>query len=139
MKKKTILWKFFLLLTLILGACAPTTFSPPTEIHITDGDDVKQAVIAVDAAGLSHIAGVVADRIIYYRTRYGSALVFGKLTMVMDHSGTNWKQYSPDIAVLDDGTAYVTWVEQRGTTEKFACFQKNRSRPACRRSRQVLS
>jgi len=124
MKKKTILWTFFLLLILILSACVPTTFSPPTEIHITDGDQVEHAVIAVDPAGRSHIAGVVADRIIYYRTRYGDPLVFGKLTMVMSGSGTNWKQYNPDIAVLDDGTAYVTWVEQRGTAEKFACYQK---------------
>lgn len=124
MKKKTILWTFFLLLTLILGACAPTTFSPPTEIHITAGDDVEQAVIAVDPDGLSHIAGVVAGRIVYYRTRYGEAQPLGKITMTMTGSGTNWKQYNPDIAVTDYGTAYVTWVEQRGGPEKFACYQQ---------------
>ena len=124
MKIKTSFWLLLLLLTLILSACVPLTFSPPAEIHITDGDQVENAVIAVDAAGRSHIAGVVADRIVYYRTRYGVPLAFGKLTMVMDGSGTNWKQYDPDIAVVDNGDAFVTWVEQRGTTEKFACYQK---------------
>jgi len=124
MKRKTILWTFLLLLTFILSACVPTTFSPPTEIHITDGDQVEHAVIAVDPAGRSHIAGVVADRIVYYRTRYGEAGPIGKITMVMSASGTNWKQYNPDIAVLDNGMAYVTWVEQRGGPEKFACYQK---------------
>ncbi len=124
MKTKTILWTFFLLLILILSACVPTTFSPPTEIHITDDDDVEQAVIAVDPEGLSHIAGVVGGRIVYYRTRYGEAHPLGKITMTMSSSGTNWKQYNPDIAVTDNGTAYVTWVEQRGGTEKFACYQQ---------------
>ncbi len=65
MKGKTIVWTFFLLLTFILSACVPTTFSPPTEIHISAGDNVEHAVIAVDAAGRSHIAGVVANRIVY--------------------------------------------------------------------------
>ncbi len=124
MKKKTILWTFFLLLTLILGACAPTSFSPPTEIHITDGDDVEQAVIAVDRYGLSHIAGVVGGHIVYYRTRYGEAQPLGKITMTMTGSGMDWWQYDPDIAVTNDGTAYVTWVEQRGEPEKFACYQQ---------------
>ena len=73
MKSKAIVWTFFLLLTIILSACVPTSFSPPTEIHITDGDRVEQAVVAVDGNGRSHIAGVVDDRIVYYRTRYGSA------------------------------------------------------------------
>ena len=122
MKGKTTIWIFFLLLTFILGACVPTTFSPPTEIHITDGDQVEQAVIAVDAAGRSHIAGVVADRIVYYRTRYGEPLT--RFTMALGGSGTNWKQYNPDIAVLDNGMAYVAWVEQRGGPEKFACYQQ---------------
>ncbi len=124
MKGKASIWTFFLLLTFILGACVPTTFSPPTEIHITAGDQVEHAVIAVDAAGRSHIAGVVADRIVYYRTRFGEVDPLGRITMVMGGSGTNWKQYDPDIAVLDNGFAYVTWVEQRGGTEKFACYQQ---------------
>ena len=124
MKVKTILWTFFLLFALILSACVPQTFSSPTEIHITDGDQVEHAVIAVDAAGRSHIAGVVADRIVYYRTRYGEELPLGKITMALGGSGTNWKQYDPDIAVLDNGMAYVTWVEQRGGPEKFACYQQ---------------
>ncbi|HPR35382.1 MAG TPA: hypothetical protein PKY64_06880 [Anaerolineaceae bacterium] len=124
MKRKTILLTFFLLLTFIFSACVPTTFSPPMEIHITAGDQVEDAVIAVDAAGRSHIAGVVANRIVYYRTRFGEAGPLDKITMVMGGSGTNWKQYNPDIAVLDNGYAYVTWVEQRGGPEKFACYQQ---------------
>ncbi|MDY0125724.1 MAG: hypothetical protein RBS09_05960 [Anaerolineaceae bacterium] len=124
MKGKIVVWTFLLLLTLILSACVPKTFSPPVEIHITAGDEVEHAVIAVDAAGRSHIAGIVANRIVYYRTRYGEAGPLDKITMTLGGTGTNWKQYNPDIAVLDNGYAYVTWVEQRGGTEKFACYQQ---------------
>ena len=111
MERKTILLSFILLFALIASPCIPTTFSTPTEIHMTAGDNVEHAVIAVDAAGRSHIAGVVNDRIVYYRTRFGEADPLGKITMGMSGSGTNWKQYSPDIAVLFNEMAYVTWVE----------------------------
>ncbi|HPR35383.1 MAG TPA: hypothetical protein PKY64_06885 [Anaerolineaceae bacterium] len=121
MKAKTTVWTFFLLLTIILSACVPTTFSPPTEIHITDGDRVEQAVVAVDGNGRSHIAGVVNDRIVYYRTRYGEPLA--KFTMEMSGSGDNWKQFDPDIGVETNGTAYIVWLEQRGGPEKFACWR----------------
>ena len=120
MKAKIVVWTFFLLLTLILSACVPTTFSPPAEIHITAGDSVEEAVIAVDADGRSHIAGIVGDRVVYYRTRYGEPLA--KFTLALGGSGTNWKQYNPDIAALDNGTSFLTWVEQRGTTDKYACY-----------------
>lgn len=124
MRAKTIALTFFLLLTIILSACIPTTFSPKTQIHITDGDQVEEAVVAVDGSGRSHIAGVVNDRIVYYRTRYGTAGPLDKFSMVMSGSGANWKQYDPDIAALNNGIAYVTWVEQRGTTQKYACYQQ---------------
>lgn len=124
MKGKASIWIFFLLLTFILAACVPTTFSPPMEIHMIDGDHVEHAVVAVNNDGLSHIAGVVADRIVYYRTRYGEKQPLSMITMTMSGSGQNWKQYNPDIAVTDNGMAYVTWVEQRGGTEKFACYQQ---------------
>ena len=124
MERKTILLSFTLLFALIVSSCIPTTFSTPTEIHISTGDQVEQAVVAVDGNGRSHIAGVVDDRIVYYRTRYGSAGPLDKFSMVMSGSGTNWKQYDPDIAALNNGEAYVTWVEQRGTTQKYACYQK---------------
>jgi hypothetical protein len=121
MKNKTILWTFFLLLTLILSACVPFTFSQPTEIHLDPGDQMEEAAVAVDGNGRSHIAGVVNDRIVYYRTRYGEPLA--KFAMVMSGSGADWKQYSPDIAALNNGTAYIVWVEQRGGPEKFACWR----------------
>jgi len=38
-------------------------------------------------------------------------------------SGTDWKQYSPGIAVTDNRTAYLVWIEQRGGPEKFACYR----------------
>lgn len=123
MEKKTILLSFTLLFALIVSSCVPATFSPKTDIHITDGDQVEQAVLAVDGSGRSHIAGVVNDRIVYYRTRYGTAGPLDKITMVMGGSGTNWKQYDPDIAVLNNGTAYIVWVEQHGGPEKFACWR----------------
>lgn len=121
MKGKAIVWTFFLLITLIFSACVPLTFSTPTEIHITDGDKVEQAVVAVDADGRSHIAGVVNDRIVYYRTRFGEPLE--KVTMEMSGTGTNWKQTNPDIAVINSGSAYLVWVEQRGGPEKYACWR----------------
>jgi len=107
---------------LLLSACVPLTYSPPTEIYLNPGDQVKQAVIAVDNEGRSHIAGVANDRIIYYRTRFGEKLTAFEMTMT--GSGANWKQYNPDIAVLDSGRAIVTWVEQRGGTDKYACQQQ---------------
>jgi hypothetical protein len=121
---KTIGWTFFLLLTLILGACVPFTFSPPTEIHLDPGNQMQQAAVAVDENGRSHIAGVVNDRIVYYRTRYGEADPLGKITMVMSGSGTDWKQYSPDITAMNNGAAFIVWVEQLGGIEKFACYQQ---------------
>lgn len=120
MKGKTIVWIFFLLLTLILSACVPTTFTSPTEIHLDPDDQVEQAVIAVDGNGRSHIAGVANDRIIYYRTRFGKTIT--EFEMLMGGSGPDWKQYSPDIAALNNGAAYIVWVEQRGGPEKFACW-----------------
>ena len=92
MERKTILFSFILIFALIVSSCVPTTFSNPTEIHITDGDQVEQAVVAVDGNGRSHIAGVVNDRIVYYRTRYGSAGPLDKFSMVMSGSGANWVQ-----------------------------------------------
>ena len=105
----------------LLAACVPYSFSPPTQIHINPGDHVDRAVIAMDAAGRSHIAGVVNDRVVYTRTTFGDLHV--NLTMTMSSSGTNWKQYSPDIAVTDSGTAWLVWIEQRGNTDKIACYQ----------------
>ena len=121
MKKHLCCYFALLCLVVLLVACEPYTFAPPTQVHITDGDYVEQGVIAVDAAGRSHIAGVVNDRVVYYRTKLGMPSV--RLTMTMTGSGLNWRQYNPDIAVTDNGTASVVWVEQRGSAEKYACYQ----------------
>jgi hypothetical protein len=109
------------ILVLLLGACEPRTYTVPVQIHITDGDQVKDAKIAIDASNRKHITGVVDDRVVYYRTRYGEPGL--KLTLTMSGSGTDYKQSNPDIAVRDDGTAYITWVEQHGGPEKFACWR----------------
>ncbi len=114
-------WLILLVVVMLISACVPLTYSIPMEIHVDSGDRVEQAVVAVDAAGLSHIAGVVDDRIVYYRTRYGDPLA--TFTMTMGTYGTDWKQYDPDIAVLDNGTAYIVWVEQHGGPEKYACYR----------------
>ena len=116
-------WVFTLLLFIsvfALSACVPYSFSTPMQIHINVGDKVEHAVIAVDGDGRSHIAGIVADRVVYYRTLHGEPLQ--KFTMALGGTGPNWKQYNPDIAALNNGTSFVTWVEQRGTTDKFACY-----------------
>ena len=54
-----------------LSACVPYSFSTPMQIHINAGDKVEHAVIAVDGDGRSHIAGIVADRVVYYHTLHG--------------------------------------------------------------------
>ncbi len=122
MKKLGSMWLTMIVFVILLSACAPATYSPPTEIHLNPGDQMGQAVVALDDEGRSHIAGVVNDRIVYYRTRFGEKLVAFEMTMT--GSGTDWKQYNPDIAVLDSGRAFVTWVEQRGGSEKYACHQQ---------------
>jgi len=122
MKKTHSIWVTLVVFAILMSACVPATYSPPTEIHLNPGDQMGQAVVAVDDEGRSHIAGVVNDRIVYYRTRFGEKLVAFEITMT--GSGANWKQYNPDIAVLDSGRAFVTWVEQRGGAEKYACNQQ---------------
>ncbi|GAA5342899.1 MAG: hypothetical protein canaca05_03920 [Anaerolineaceae bacterium] len=114
-------WLLIVVLALMLGACIPYSFSPPKEVHIDPGDSVSQAQVAVDTEGVSHIVGVVDDRIVYYRTRYGEPIITA--TFTMSGSGTDWKQYSPGIAVTDSRTAYLVWIEQRGGPEKFACYR----------------
>ena len=114
-------WLLMVVCVLLLSACIPYSFSPPKEVHIDPGDSVSQAQIAVDTEGVSHIVGVVNDRIVYYRTRYGEPIITA--TFTMSGSGTNWKQYNPGIAVTDFGDAYLVWVEQYGGPEKFACWR----------------
>ena len=123
MKKRYLPWLLILLpLIFVVGACTPKTYTAPMQIHINPGDHVEQAAIAMDSHGISYITGVVNDRIIYYRTRYGPPMM--TLTMTMAESGTDWKQYDPDIAVTDAGHAYLVWVEQRGSADKFACWRE---------------
>ncbi len=114
-------WLLIVVCVLLLSACIPYSFSPPKEVHIDPGDSVSQAQIAVDTEGVSHIVGVVNDRIVYYRTRYGEPIITA--TFTMSGSGTNWKQYNPGIAVTDSRTAYLVWIEQHGGPEKFACYR----------------
>jgi len=80
-------WLLIVVCVLLLGACIPYSFSPPKEVHIDPGDSVLQAQIAVDTQGVSHIVGVVNDRIVYYRTRYGEPIITA--TFTMSGSGTN--------------------------------------------------
>lgn len=121
MRKITLIFICLILLAILLGACAPSTYISPVNIHITPGDEIQQVRITVDAAGRKHITGVVDDRIVYYRTQLGEEEL--ALTMTMTGSGTNWIQFTPDIAVTDGGDAYIVWVEQRGGTDKFACYR----------------
>lgn len=119
--------KFFSVLAILLGAslvlsaCSLHTFSPPVQIRDDPSNHASSPAIAMDAAGRSHIASVVNDRIFYYRTILGAPEA--QLTMSMTGSGAGWAQYAPDVAVRDDGTAYVVWMEERGGTEHYACYQ----------------
>lgn len=105
----------------IFTACVPYSFSPPTQIHINPGDHVTTPAIAVDAAGRSHIAGVVDGRVVYTRTTFGDLKT--KVTMTMTGGGPLWSQYEPDIAATDTGTAWLVWIEQRGDANKIACYR----------------
>ena len=121
MKMSRIVPVILIVFVLVLSACVPTSFSRPTEIHIDPGDDVEQAVVAVDGSGRSHIAGIVNDRLVYYRTRFGEPIV--SFTFTMSGSGANWVQYAPDIAVMNNGTAYIVWIERHGGPETFVCWR----------------
>ncbi len=113
-------WLLMVVCVLLLSACIPYSFSPPKEIHINPEDSVVAAKVAVDAQGYSHIVGGESHRIVYYRTHYGEPIV--TLTFTMSPPGTI---YHPDIAVTDNGIAYLVWVESYGgSSEKFACWQK---------------
>ncbi len=115
-------WLLIVVCVLLLSACIPYSFNPPKEVHINPGDSVGLAEAAVDAQGRSHIVGVVDDRIVYYRTRYGEPIT--SFAFTMSGSGDNWVQLWPGIAVTDDGTSYIVWTEQCGGPEKFACWSK---------------
>jgi len=120
--KKQFHWCFPILCILILlAACVPYSFSPPTQIHINPGDHVTEPVIAVDAVGRLHIAGAVGGHLVYYRTTFGDPKE--TLTMTMTGSGPLWEQYGPDIAATDAGTAWLVWTEQWGDANKIACYR----------------
>ena len=121
MKKLFLVVSILLGSSLVLAACAPHTFSPPYQVHATASDHMTTPAIAIDAAGVSHIAGVVGSNVVYYRTVFGPALKTVKMTL--PGSGANFVQFQPDIAVTDDGTAYMVWFEQWGTTDRSACYQ----------------
>jgi len=121
MKKHIYRQLSFFCLLVLLAACVPYSFSPPTQIHINPGDHVTEPAISVDAAGRSHIAGVVDGRVVYARTTFGDLKT--KLTMTMTGSGPLWTQYNPDVAATDVGTAWLVWLEQRGESNKIACYQ----------------
>jgi hypothetical protein len=110
------------LVVVLMSACVPQSYTTPIAIHITAGDYIHDAKIAIDAGGLKHITGVVDDRVVYYRTRFGQPIRQIPLTM----PGCTIEgciQSNPDIAVTDTGEAFITWVEQYGGPEKFACWR----------------
>ena len=112
-------WLLIVVLALMLGACIPYSFSPPKEVHIDPGDSVRWPQIAVDAEGVSHLVGVVDDRIVYYRTHFGEPVITHNFTMSAPGA-----QHNPDIAVTDNGDVYIVWVEYRSDLGQFACWQK---------------
>jgi len=110
------------LVVVFLSACVPQSYTTPISIHITDGDYIQDARIAIDAIGVKHIAGVVDDRVVYYRTRFGQPT--RQITLTMPGCTiADCIQSNPDIAVTDGGEAYITWVERHGGPEKFACWR----------------
>ena len=115
MQKKTLLFVSLAILVSIMAGCIPD-FIPPIKLSTT-ASPLEDPAIAVDLRGNSHIVGVSNDRIVYHRIdKLGSIkrteiLVADLIVM----------QSKPDIAVTDDGTAWIVWIEELPAGKK-ACF-----------------
>ncbi|MEW6503954.1 MAG: hypothetical protein AB1457_08330 [Chloroflexota bacterium] len=90
----------------LLASCT-TTFIPPYPIHDLAAN--FWLAIAVDPQGTKHIVGKDpnSDQLVYLRTHLGAVEEKVPIRLI-----TGWMPLSPDIGVIEDGTAILGWFEK---------------------------
>ena len=125
MRKSIIVFVFFVLMVVLMVGCAPPTFMSPVKVNVTTGDNITDVSIDIDQNGIKHIVGLKDNRVVYFKGNIGEptfqfTVGWGLLPPGTDTS--TWKQYQPEVAVLDNGTAHIVWWEHHGNlAQKIAC------------------
>ncbi|MDO9087674.1 MAG: hypothetical protein Q7U53_15810 [Anaerolineaceae bacterium] len=125
MRKSIIVFVFFVLMIVLMVGCAPPTFMAPVKVNVTPDDNITDVSIDIDQNGMKHIVGLKDNRVVYFKGNIGEptyqfTIGWGLLLPGTDTS--TWKQYQPEIAVLDNGTAHIVWWEHHGNlSQKIAC------------------
>ena len=125
MRKSFIVFVFFVLMIVLMVGCAPPTFMVPVKVNVTLDDNITDVSIDMDQNGIKHIVGLKDNRVVYFKgsvgvPTYQFTIGWGLLPPGTDTS--TWKQYQPEIGVLDNGTAHIVWWEHHGNlTQKIAC------------------
>ena len=125
MRKSIIVFVFFVLMVVLMVGCAPPTFMSPVKVNVTTDDNITDVSIDVDQNGIKHIVGLKDNRVVYFKGNIGEptyqfTIGWGLLPPGTDTS--TWKQYQPEVAVLDNGIAHIVWWEHHGNlTQKIAC------------------
>lgn len=116
MHKKYFVFGVLAILVTMAGGCIPN-FIQPIKLS-TAVDPLEDPVIAVDLDGNSHIVGVSNEHLVYQRIDQ-----LGNIdrTEIIENPESGYTQHKPDIAVTEDGTAWIVWYEEYDT-EKFAMF-----------------
>lgn len=112
---KKILWFIFSLTVVgsLIAGCMPY-YIDPVQLPTT----LEDPVIAVGPDGNSHIAGISEDRVHYMRLNQSGDI---KRTEILDIKWLGITQSKPDIAVTNDGTAWIVWHEKWGSQTE-ACY-----------------
>ncbi|HSM24313.1 MAG TPA: hypothetical protein VK856_05570 [Anaerolineaceae bacterium] len=125
MRKPIVVIISFIFMIVFMVGCMPPTFMPPVNVNVIPGDNITDVSIAVDQNGIKHIVGIKDNQVVYFKANIGEPIYqftigWGILTPGVDTSA--WVQQQPEIAVLDNGTAYIVWWEHRNNPdEKTAC------------------
>ena len=123
MCKRLIFFVLFVFMITFLVSCSPPTFFYPEKVDITSGDNITDVSIAIDPNGIKHIVGIKNYRVVYFKGSIGKPTYqfsLGFLEPVGDTS--TWKQFKPEVAVLNNGFVYIVWYEHHGeSNKKIAC------------------
>jgi len=104
-------------LAVLLAACIPT-FITPFQIVNSLFASLEGPQVAVDSAGRRIIVGVNDGRIVFWRTHLGPAEEVITLS-----APAEWEQSAPDVAIIDNGTAYIVWDEYNSTLDVHRACQ----------------
>jgi hypothetical protein len=125
MRKSIIVFVFFVLMIVLMVGCAPPTFISPVKVNVDPDDNITDVSIDIDQSGIKHIVGLKDNRVVYFKGNIGEptyqfTIGWGLLLPGTDTS--TWKQFQPEIAVLDNGTTHIVWWEHHGDlSQKIAC------------------